>query len=958
MICLHRMLLRVCCIVALSWVALFCGDVQAKSAMYTLRHPLQTKLAKQSFKKIAPRLIKHVSEVLWLGLTKRKTVLSTLRIYGILEATHPLSKDELARLEALGVSLSPHHTFGHFYPATISRVDLFDKIDALPFVKRLESGGAHKPVHHPLAQTTDNIEAPAVYQTFYKDVPVRGKGVIIGSLDSGIDLFHPVFFRADGGLFSWIDVNKDGVFTPCTDAVDLNKDGSAQDDETLCCLQARKYNRSSFNPIDPTPGPNECRAGTDWLFHDQNKNNQRDFGAPAFRESDPTFGEQFFIIDDINKNGKLDVGEKIIGLKTSKIKATFIDGVERVRGKDLILTKVKIDASGSNAMHGTGSSSVMVGGHPGLTKLTGIAPDAELVISNSRAPDAQGRLVAAQAQAMAFLKKHGAQVAIHEYSLWFGRFLDGSSALEKIIAQAGKDGMIQVCPTGNLRGSKKHFLKQIPAKSTITLPIHVEPNTAYRINEYRTMLLTLLWNKQPGAALKFTLTTPQGKAIPLSDTNKTGRFLEGGTGLYLLDYKNTSDRGTVMQDVTLYNYQTSTQQFGSIPNGKWTLTIEGDPNVDVLLHGYIADEASSWVQGIYFSSDVVEDYLAAWPSTADHCIGVGAYTGRDDKPHSPGPEVQGQLRGYSSGGPRIDGEPIVWITAPDNPETAVSRLNVQGRSWIGHGHTTIYGGTSGASPHVAAAMGLLKQLHPDWDQQQALSALKKNAYIDSFVKGDVQNLPDKRWGYGKLRIYKLLYEKDRPENTAPQISYEHTGLPNKDGGAYQFVLGHLPDTLTVKVSDKEDKTETLKVSWDPEYDGVWNITNTKHQFPFPLKGKGDTASIKVRVVDSAGASSSTLLSIEVVACQDDTMCQEGFMCKEGSCVEKPKPEPTQAEPTQTEPTQTEPTVDGGVKETATGGDTGGPNKGCGCQATSNSVPVSMVSLCLLAFVFVSRRKRP
>src|SRR5438552_1220582 len=87
-------------------------------------------------------------------------------------------------------------------------------------------------------------------ETFYdkNGNPLTGKGVVIGDVDSGVDIFHPMFFFADGGEFDWIDTDNDGVFTPGIDAIDLNKDGKQDASETLRYIEIRD------NTYDMLPG--------------------------------------------------------------------------------------------------------------------------------------------------------------------------------------------------------------------------------------------------------------------------------------------------------------------------------------------------------------------------------------------------------------------------------------------------------------------------------------------------------------------------------------------------------------------------------------------------------------------------------------------------------------------------------------------------------------------------------
>ncbi|MCX6163771.1 MAG: hypothetical protein NTU73_02730, partial [Ignavibacteriae bacterium] len=182
--------------------------------------------------------------------------------------------------------------------------------------------------------------------------PLTGKGVVVGDVDSGIDIFNPFFFFADGGEYSWIDVDKDGEFTPETDAVDFNKNGKADEGETLGFIGMKNntYGILKFKS-------KEYKADMDFLFLDKNKNGKRDFGEKdGFAESDPTYGEQLFICIDKNKDNKLSDGEKLVALKTSKVRAVREkDGTIRRRGVDLIKTEP------DTVKHGTSVCGIVLG---------------------------------------------------------------------------------------------------------------------------------------------------------------------------------------------------------------------------------------------------------------------------------------------------------------------------------------------------------------------------------------------------------------------------------------------------------------------------------------------------------------------------------------------------------------------------------------------------------------------
>lgn len=904
-------------------------------------------------------LLAHINKQLFVQHSTKRLQTLTLGalppVRVLLETRRVLTQAERQELSAQGVHFLTSRKGllqrGSFYGVELKGSAAWLALEQHHLVKKVQRHVSLVPQLRPLLKTAADIQAYALHQWRESQIPVRGKGVLIGSIDSGIDIFHPQFFRADGKHYAWIDKNNDGTFTPCVDAVDLDGDGQAGDNESLCCLQSRLYDLARRKFFDPgKPAASECRAGLDWVYHDPNGNKTRDYGPDkGFQESDPSYGERLFVIDDVNKNGRLDPEEKIVALRTSKVRATYIAGVERTRGKDLIMTTVGVDPySYTNAMHGTGSSSVMVGGQVGFSTHLGIAPDADLVVASSS--DARGQEIIEQA--FLWIGKQQADVVLHEYAYWEGYFLDGTSAHEKMLTQAGKDGQIQICPTGNLGGSAKHATLTIKPGTTTTLKVDV-PATV-RGQATQTAIFTLLWQTKAPVDLKLTMIFPDGTRVGMQKNNVRGRYLAKNVIAY--DHQSRSEAGTTKQEFNVLGYESTTQQYVPLPPGNWTLEIVSPPDAEELaFHAYTRDAASGWGRGVAFLEHVNNDGLAGWPSTANGVLAVGAYTGRDDGFYgSYYPEKHGKLRAYSSGGPRIDGTPLFMITAPDNPRVAISPEVFQGQTYRPFGQSMIYGGTSGASPHVAAAVALLKQIHPDWNQEKVNEAIKQGALVDKDV--DVQ-VPHKRWGFGKLRIYKALMNKDPEPNTAPTIAFvPEEGIPVERVSSthFRFVQGRLPASLTMQAKDDEDPKEQLRISWDPGYTGTWSDKMKGAILDWPLKEAGFWKA-KVRVTDQQNASSAVLLTIEVQACQDDVICGDGFLCQEGQCIPTPKPEPKPEPMPEPAPTQEPTSADGGTgnqPDTSTPP----PNTGCGCQTQSQGGAATF--LCLFLFLgLVMRRSR-
>ena len=677
----------------------------------------------------------------------------------------------------------------------------------------------------PLDVTAREVGATAVWPRQIKGVPLTGKGMLVGNIDAGIDVFHPAFFKADGGVYSWIDVNKNGAFDAGTDAVDLDRDGKAGSGETLGFIDVAAYNKKG--QLLPGTGSNAFEPGLDWLYVDKNGNNKRDSGAQnGFSDKDHTFGEQLFVAEDLDGDGQLDLAEQLVALKTSKIRATN-DGTDvRTRGKDLTQT-----APGRVVSHGMATSGVLVGGQRGFNRWVGLAPGAEMMMGIT------GTSLSAM---VIWLHKAKVHVMLHEYAPWTGYHLDGSSNHEQMMDQSATAGVPQVTPAGNLGGADKHMRVEVKPGATVQVPF-VVPAPSYKGIHYY-MNMTLLW-RDPKTDLALSLKDPQGRTHALESANTFGKQWGDGQTKYY-SYRTDSSRNTAMINAILSAGTSSTP--ATIPTGTWTLVIKHPKasGAKITVLGYLYDGISRWGKGIAFTTHASELGIICWPATADSAITLAAYAGHVGAPHEypATTDKVGDLRRYSGRGVRIDGKQIMDIAAPDNPLVPSDK---------GHGVFRVFGGTSGAGPHVAAAALLIKQHSPTLDGLAVRAALRKGALVDA----QVGSAPNDRWGAGKLRVYRSIYGKDPVANTAPTAAIQLQG---------QAVWVGKAATFRPLVADKQDAQAALKVRWDEGYDGTWDTSDDAVKDHSVTFSKAGPARIKLQVTDSGGLTGAAALLLQVL----------------------------------------------------------------------------------------------
>ncbi|MBI4720800.1 MAG: S8 family peptidase [Chitinivibrionia bacterium] len=599
---------------------------------------------------------------------------------------------------------------------------MIDELSGRVDVRRVES--AWRPAVYPtLDVSAHEIEADSVWvRNDPLGNPLTGKGLRIADFDTGIDVFHPSFFYADGDTFDWLDINLDNTFTPGADCVDLNRNGLLDTGERLRFTDGWIYDPAHVWGYSTKNNQDYIyQTWWDWLYADTNNNGFRSAGPGAgFTENDPTFGEPMFIALDENADGALDVGEKLVALGTSKIFATMnADSVERVRGTDLILTQN--DTNG----HGTAVSGILAGGTPGRHRFCGIAPDAEILAGACFSDFPISYLIP-------WARTRGADVMLYEFGGFVYDFLDGSSLDEELITSESAN-IVQVTPSGNLGRGAKHAVAVVPPADSLTLEITVPMYGSPILYFYG----TTLWRTNL-SDLTLRLKSPLGGEVTLDgtvwDVNNYGLWYDFAT----------SSRGTHKFDLYVDR--------GSNANalGLWKLKVINNGAEPAEIISNVADHLSSWAGGAEFLNYVSDDKNVTWPATSDHAFVNGSYSTRGFEGYSgvgSGSISVGEISAFSGRGVRVDGWHLLDICSPGNYDVYSTRSHTDPDAYQ-TGSYRQFSGTSAAGPHVAAAAALVLQSSSEFTAQDAVSRLTSSAAADAFT-GEVYN---DTWGYGKLRI--------------------------------------------------------------------------------------------------------------------------------------------------------------------------------------------------------------
>ncbi|MBI5513469.1 MAG: S8 family serine peptidase [Deltaproteobacteria bacterium] len=641
-----------------------------------------------------------------------------------------------------------------------------------------------------------------------------GSGVLIADLDSPVFVYHPMFFRADAGVFPWTDANGNARFDPGIDGVDLDGDGRLAPSERLQVLQARE--RDGAAPFG------SLRLAEDWLYLDTNRDRRRDWGgAPGLRA--PAYGEPLFVPDDADGDGVLAPSERLLRLGTSRFRAV-VSAIDWRRdataGPDLSQYDLSDLGDASRMDHATAVCGILAGGVPGLSRRAGVAPGAELLVIDHRALTERTGAVGGVQRAL----DEGARVLLTEFASYLGVTLDGTGELEQELDAAVTDGALAVSPTGNLAASGKHLRARLTAGSHAFTALPGEAT-----EDVRGLFFSLHLRGAP-RPLRFELAPPEGAPVWIP-TDAMPRDYPGGARA--TGFRRRTVGGTEEWHLTVVAPE-------RLQRGPWTLRVLVPEGTEGTAELYLGDTLNRWLDGYHFDANEPSSTLCN-PSTSALTLAVGAYV---LAPSAPSFGEAGSLAGYSSRGPRLDGLPGVSLTAPDSPVTAAPSLS---RAQEANLYRT-FGGTSGAGPHVAGAAALLLQRFPT----ESSSALRERLLRGARTDGEARDPDPSRWGRGRLDLPGAL------------------GLTTTDGAplslrllAPRYVLVGQDLTMAPELQD-DGPLEALRVRWDLDYDGVWD---TPWEAPSPRRIdtlRPGLVAVKVEARDGDGWLRRATARVEVV----------------------------------------------------------------------------------------------
>ena len=734
----------------------------------------------------------------------------------------PATRDRLASAGITVEWAEGQPSLGHIYSAVVplDAVEILSTIDGLQRAEVARRPGQLRP----MSTSTEAVGLPR--PTSRSRVPA-GEGVTIAMIDSPVHVLHPAFFHPDGAVHTWQDVDGDGELTLGVDGIDLDGSGTIEDDERLRLVEGAT--RTLDGDISGDDGTFDIRR--DWLYVDTNRDRLRNVGTSAgFDESDPAYGEPLFVWDDLDGDGQTDPNERLVGLNTSKIRHMRTDTGTYRRGDNMIQA-----GETSASFHGTAVAGILASDNPRFHDAAGLAPASDLLVYGRDRSDLENS--AEHLQALRDALDREADVVLHEWSNPFFRPLDGSTNLDYAIENAHRNGVPQVVPVGNLNQSGKNIVRDVSAGTTTRLPFQ-QPgrvNTGDGSRAVHEIFGILQWSTSETRTV--SLQSPSGEKVEITlnrDADSADLPIENST---LRSTFETTRRGTQYFAFIL----TADDPEVTIAPGTWLFRTTA-PASNTRIIGRISDRHTGWSQGVGWQESTSNESTASYPAASEGAIGVGAMAAR------PTPDIP-KLREFSGRGPFLRGDHGVDLVAPDNPyapNPSRGPLSADGENvWY-----SAFGGTSGAAPHVAGALAILREFNPGSDGRALVDTLFSSAARQGLSPAPAE-FPANTWGYGRLTMQNLVPGTMGGFNARPHASVE--------------VQREQQDVILDASASQDPDGDPVEFRYDVNYDGDWEtgwIGRSQYTFRAePAPGGMRVARVAVR--DARGAEDGEVVEFSV-----------------------------------------------------------------------------------------------
>jgi len=508
-------------------------------------------------------------------------------------------------------------------------------------------------------------------------------------------------------------------------------------------------------------------SGIDWLHHD-------------FRHPDGSTRIKYVL--DLSQSGSVYGGV----LYTEQDINTALS-----TGTDLALT----DGSGHGS-HVTGIATGDGSNDEEYGIYAGMAPEADIIaVKATRDDEGSEFQIPDQIIALAFIDSI-ATVLDQPYvvNLSLGGHSgahDGTAPMERIIDSLvgrGISGKAVVTVSGNSGD------REIHAKASLSQDV-TSADITFVANDYTPQSGTqndrIIFDGWYGGDAKVgvKIITPNGNSYgPVLPGNVLDEETNEGAIYVWNGFYNTGD-GDYEQGINPFNgdreffIQIFDQNASQPPQaGEWTLRLSGvSGTVDV----WIADAS---MPGGFVKGNVDHGKISI-PGTAQNVITVGAFVTKrtwidldgNNLTYDPENETDiGDLADFSSNGPTRDGRIKPEVNAPGqiiaSTKSSFADPSVKGSIFtpfnkefpnaliaIGGEHG-LSSGTSMAAPHVAGAIALIYEQHPQATASQIKDILTNSAHTDN----QVGMAPNVDWGWGKLDIYAAL---KRLPGEEPPLNY-------------------------------------------------------------------------------------------------------------------------------------------------------------------------------------------